>query len=240
MRIIVPVSGGKDSQATLLLALATGRPVLPVFYYTGWDHPAVDSHLAYMERHLDLTIHRTRHAKYPTMVDLIEKYQRFPWGAGRFCTSAFKREAFRDWLDTVDGEFELWLGMRSDESVQRRNRYAGLDPEELIPLNEFLPKKYPARIHARGVVRLPLLNYSTTAVFGVIADAGMQACPLYAQGFDRVGCFPCLLAGKETQERAFATEFGRQQFATIQKLEQRIGEKYKFQPNTAPCELCQI
>jgi len=239
VKIVVPVSGGKDSQAALILAMQDGREVIPVFHETGWDHPDTHKHLEYMMLFFGLHLEVTKYAEAPTLPELIRRVGRFPFGLGRFCTSEFKRTAMKRWLDTTPGYLEEWLGIRADEGEMRKRKYGDMSSSELFSLDDLSPKKFPKRIVDRVSVRLPLLNVTRVGVFKIIRDAGMIYNPLYDQGFDRVGCFPCLIAGKKTQQLAFATEFGQQQWKIIQQLEKDVGEKYKFQAETA-CALCNI
>jgi 3'-phosphoadenosine 5'-phosphosulfate sulfotransferase (PAPS reductase)/FAD synthetase len=62
IRHVVSVSGGKDSAATLLLALERfGRDrVTPIFCDTGNEHTAVYAYLSYLEQALDVQIVRLR------------------------------------------------------------------------------------------------------------------------------------------------------------------------------------
>jgi 3'-phosphoadenosine 5'-phosphosulfate sulfotransferase (PAPS reductase)/FAD synthetase len=59
---VVSVSGGKDSAATLLLALdrCPREDVLPIFCDTGNEHEAVYEYLAYLEQALDISITRLK------------------------------------------------------------------------------------------------------------------------------------------------------------------------------------
>jgi len=239
MGIIVPVSGGKDSQATLILAMGTGQEVIPVFNETGWEHPLTYLHLEYMMKFFGVKLNTTHYSDAPVMSELIRKNKMFPFGLGRYCTDRFKQVAHRRWLDTIDGNFEEWLGIRTEESNQRKKKYSDLSPVELYDLDDISPGKYPKRIRNRIKIRLPLVNHTKKDVFRIIADAGMSYNPLYDLGFDRVGCFPCLASGKKNQKKAFETEFGKQQWAVIQQLEKEIGQKYEFYDGPE-CMVCQI
>jgi 3'-phosphoadenosine 5'-phosphosulfate sulfotransferase (PAPS reductase)/FAD synthetase len=240
IKIIVPVSGGKDSQATLILAMQDGREVIPVFNDTGWDHPQTYEHLQYMVGFFGLELNVTHYDEAPTMEELIRARGRFPFGLGRFCTSEFKRTAFKRWLDTMPGQFEQWLGIRSDESGQRKKKYKGMEATDFFSLDDIAPKKFPKRIKDRVDVCLPLINHTREEVFSIIKDAGMKYNPLYDQGFDRVGCFPCLIAGKKIQKKAFETPFGQLQWKKINSLEKELGIKYEYYEEASACMMCEI
>ena len=59
---VVSVSSGKDSDATLLIALENcpRQSVIPIFCDTGNEHQHVYDHLAYLEQALDITIVRLK------------------------------------------------------------------------------------------------------------------------------------------------------------------------------------
>lgn len=59
---VVSISGGKDSTATLLLALdrCSRDSVIPIFCDTGNEHAEVYKYLAYLEQALDITIVRLK------------------------------------------------------------------------------------------------------------------------------------------------------------------------------------
>jgi len=104
--ILVPVSGGKDSAVSLLLAIKEhGKEnVTAVFNDTGWDHPVTYEYLDYLRDKLDITIHSTLGTlkgtrEGMTLVDLIRKQGRFPFGLGRFCTMYLKQYSLRDWYE---------------------------------------------------------------------------------------------------------------------------------------------
>ena len=238
--IIVPVSGGKDSTATLLLALETGEEVVAVHNNTGWDHPDTYNYLNYLEGSLNLKIHHTFFDEAPTMPDIIRKYKRFPFGLGRFCTSEYKRTAFIRWLNKVEGTGEIWLGLREDESGLRRRKYGGMSPEELHNMDELFPRRYPKKIKSRFKYKLPVLQWTKEDVFSFITQKGILRNPLYDKGFDRVGCFPCLLSSSKTMDKAFKDPFGLQQLEILRGLEVELGIKFENSPEDSTCEACKI
>ena len=57
--LIVPVSGGKDSQVVLSLALKTGRPIVCVHQNTGYDHPDTYAQIDAMEKFYGVKVEHT-------------------------------------------------------------------------------------------------------------------------------------------------------------------------------------
>lgn len=70
--------------------------------------------------------------------------------------------------------------------------------------------------------RLPLVDWTTDQVKDYVGRESLN--PLY-EDFDRVGCFPCLAAGDEYKEKAFAyDDFGREQKRKVIMIGQQIGK----------------
>jgi len=228
IKVVVPISGGKDSQACLKLALANYHPseVRGLFCDTQFEHPDTYAHVKSMETlYGPVQIDRVCAG---SVLEKTRKYQRFPGGGARHCTDELKMRPTRDYLVALAKEqgegFEVWFGMRSGESTDRRARYAGKVSDEVYPAHEVLPKKYPKYLHTKmGVTfRLAILEWTTEDVFDYLDG---QANPLYAVGFDRVGCFPCLAGGDAAKRRAFAfDDFGRQQYAQVIVVSKEIGK----------------
>lgn len=247
--IIVPLSGGKDSLACLLLAMDTTDKdkITPVFNDTGWEHDVTYEYLDYLEKHLDIDIVRTVGGKRgKTLPEIIRAQGRFPFGLGRFCTTYLKQYSMRDWYkeNLFDGEtnHEVWFGMRTDESGQRKRKYAGIESTELFDMEELFPSRYNRKLRATLQVRLPVVDWTTEDIFSWLDYKGVKANPLYSEGTnDRVGCYPCLLAGKKVQKKMLATPFGQKRLEQIRQLEEDIGQKYEmFDTDQGSCELCNI
>lgn len=237
---VVPVSGGKDSQACLQLAVQQFGPsaVVGLFCDTKFEHPLTYQHIKTMA---DLYGVRIETVSRGSVDELCIKYQRFPSGAARFCTDELKMRVSRDWyLDLVssNGPFEVWYGMRTGESLQREKKYRGVIDTDAYHPHELFPVKYPKRLGALGVrFRLPIVDWSTPEVLLVLGDT---ANPLYRLGFSRVGCFPCLASGPRSMAKAFAFDsFGHQQADRVIQISAVIG-KDPMSTSGQPCGVCLI
>jgi 3'-phosphoadenosine 5'-phosphosulfate sulfotransferase (PAPS reductase)/FAD synthetase len=239
MKTVVHLSGGKDSTATLILALKNRDDVVPVFNDTGWEHPVTYQYLDYLQERLGVKIQRTS----GDIIALIRRYKKFPFGMGRFCTDAAKVKAIYRWYKErgfyKGGNAESWIGVRLDESGQRAKKYKGLVNDETYEYKEIYPS-CPKALSKHVRLRFPILDWSTDDVFQFLKEEGVEANPLYKEGTnDRVGCYPCLLAGRKVQEKMFATPVGQQRLQIIRQLEQEIGEKYKmYDTDQGSCEIC--
>ena len=83
-------------------------------------------------------------------------------------------------IDLLDQGHKVisWQGVRRDESQNRRNA------------------KLFERI-GRGMYAFrPLVDWTAADVFAYCSEKGLQPNPLYKQGMGRVGCMPCINAGK--------------------------------------------
>lgn len=204
IRVVVPISGGKDSQACLKLAIENypSTEVIGLFCDTGYEHPLTYKHIDAMAEKYGVLIEKVGGVE--SVESKCLKYNRFPNGRVRFCTDELKiqpSKLFYKQLALVNGGFEVWCGVRSAESHARAKRYAGKVGEEVYPISDYM-SKFPKYLDKMGVlVRLPIIDWSTSEVFDYLN--GDQN-PLYSHGFDRVGCFPCLASGDKHKEKAFA------------------------------------
>lgn len=242
IKVVVPVSTGKDSQACLRLAVENYPPdeVMGLFCDTGWEHP-------YSYQHLDTlrALYRVeiRHIRAGTVEEEIKKAGMFPAPLVRFCTDRLKIKPSRDFykrlqLDQGCG-FEVWLGMRSGESSDRQKRYAGRVAEEVYAPHE-INASYPKILAKSGVMfRLPILDWSRQDVVDYVGINNLN--PLYKHGFDRVGCFPCLASTGRNQANAYNFDlFGAGQKSRVIALEAAIGKKHESANTAQVCMFCHI
>lgn len=105
----------------------------------------------------------------------------FPSRKRQFCTEYLKRNPLTEYqLGLIDQGYtvESWQGVRADESEARRH----------------LPE-YQDLGGGMAVYR-PILRWNVRDVFDAHRAAGIEPNPLYKQGMARVGCMPCINAGK--------------------------------------------
>lgn len=88
-KIIVPVSGGKDSQACLKLALEEYSPseILGLFCDTKFEHPLTYQHIKNISELYGVKIHTICGG---SVEEQCIKNGRIPGGGARFCTNALK------------------------------------------------------------------------------------------------------------------------------------------------------
>ena len=225
IKVVVPVSGGKDSQACLKLAFQSYEPqeILGLFCDTQFEHPLTYSHIQKLN---DLYHQRIVTLCAGSVPEKVRQFKRFPGGGARHCTSQLKIEPsikFYNQLATEQNSgFEVWYGMRAEESPEREKRYQGKTDTDLYAPHELM-SNYPKYLAKMGVMfRLPVIDFSTKEIFDLLGD---EVNPLYGKGFARVGCFPCLASGDRWKEKAFSfDETGAKHYAIVQQLEVEIGK----------------
>lgn len=223
-KAVVPISGGKDSQACLQIALEIWPKdeVLGLFCDTKFEHP---KNYAHIEKIASLYGVEILTITAGSVDQKVLKYGRFPGGGARHCTDELKiipSKKFYKELAEQQGGFQVLYGMRWGESNDRERLYAGKTNDTLYPPHEVMDK-YPKYLAQMGVLfRLPVLDWSAEQVFNYLRG---EHNPLYEEGFDRVGCFPCLASGDQWKEKAFAhDDFGSSQRIRVRNLEDTIGK----------------
>jgi 3'-phosphoadenosine 5'-phosphosulfate sulfotransferase (PAPS reductase)/FAD synthetase len=228
---IVPVSGGKDSQVCLAWALnhVPLSQLRVVHQNTGYDHPVTYKHLRYMAKRYGVKIEHTHSDKYEDIFDFIEKVGYFPNSVARGCTSSLKQEPFAKWLvnnfDLGPEMVHIFMGMRTEESASRAQKYADIEWDEV----KYLPdiSSIYGNVFRHVEITLPIVNMTTEQVFDFLARRGDKLNPLYAKGHSRVGCYPCLLARNSEWVNASRDPVGRQHMQQLVQIE----DKFKKEKN---------
>ena len=149
------------------------------FVAENWPQDGIDS--ATVERALQFLV--------PTgnpFLDLCIWKGRFPSRKAQFCTEFLKQNAIEDAV--VGPALETrhvvqWLGVRRDESLNRRNAPMFQRVRRLDKPNNILLFR-------------PIIHWTAGNVFEFAKTKNLRPNPLYLQGFGRVGCFPCINASK--------------------------------------------
>lgn len=115
---------------------------------------------------------------------------RFPSRRAQFCTQWLKTEPLTEYaleLIADHGVVWSWQGVRMDESDARRKRHhiSGHMCQQFQVVGDGL------------FIHRPILRWTSADVFRAHMAAGLLPNPLYSQGCDRVGCMPCINAGKD-------------------------------------------
>lgn len=109
---------------------------------------------------------------------------RFPSRKAQFCTEFLKQDAMNGAavMPALErGAVIQWLGVRRDESLNRRNA----------------PRFSHIRQNGKRITLFrPIIHWTANNVFEFSKAMGLPPNPLYLQGFSRVGCFPCINASK--------------------------------------------
>lgn len=244
----VSVSGGKDSTACALLALERHGPenLNLVFADTGNEHEQTLEYVhEYMPHFLGIPVQvvradfthqiqkkrefvRTKWPKHGVSQDKIDRALvvlqpmgnpfldlciwkgRFPSRMAQFCTQELKTLPLVEYQSgLLDAGFlvESWQGIRRDESHNRRN---ALEREDI----------------GGGLsIYRPLVEWTAQQTVDYVRSKGMKLNPLYSQGMRRVGCMPCINAGKD-ELLAIAQRFP-EHIERIAEWERIIGEAGK-------------
>lgn len=120
-------------------------------------------------------------------LDLCLLKGRFPGAKSRFCTEELKLEPMADLLQAVwsDGISSIqWMGERADESPARA----------LKPVLQRIRRPEPG---VSQILYRPVHTWSAADVFAIAKRHGLKPNPLYLMGAKRVGCWPCVLCGKD-------------------------------------------
>lgn len=219
---MVSVSGGKDSTATLLLAInRKAENLLPVFADTGNEHPQTYEYLDYLERTLDITIVRVR-ADFSENVNRKRESTLQKWIKQEI--SADIIEKARQALQPTGNPFLdlcLWKGRFPASNSQFCTEELKIQPitnQVVFPkLGEFDQieswqgvrwDESPRRSHyveregiepdaKRVFAYRPILSWCVDWVFDYHKRNNIKWNPLYEQGMNRVGCMPCVNSRKD-------------------------------------------
>lgn len=223
---VASVSGGKDSSATLELAIERFgvHRVRGIFCDTGNEHEAVYEYLDYLERVTGVTITRLKAdfseeiARKRMFIARDVRTRRHNGRKVRWTNKA-KRRALAILYPTGNPYLDLclWKGRFPSRKAQFCTEHLKRDMAVEYQLSlidqghtvvswqgvrrdESLSRQNAKKFESVGgglYIFRPLVDWSAMDVFAYCASRGIQPNPLYKQGMGRVGCMPCINASKE-------------------------------------------
>lgn len=202
-------SGGKDSVVVKALADMAGVKYDAHYQLTSVDPPEL---VAFVKSQKDVIVdipHYPMDYKNPklagkpkTMWNLIPEKGMPPTRLSRYCCTELKESAGA-------GRFVI-TGVRKAESVKRSKR-GGV---ELAEKKSHRMKNYDPDNPSQELIHIcqtwarrtlnPIIDWSTEEVWEFIKYYNVPYCKLYDEGFKRLGCIGCPMAGKHRE-----TEFDR-------------------------------
>lgn len=224
---VVSVSGGKDSAATLLLALEC-RPrdsIVPIFCDTGNEHEDTYRHLDYLEVALGVKITRLRAdftdqlAAKRIFIARDVRTGRDQSGRRIRWSNKAKRRALavmhpsgNPFLDLCmwKGRFpsrkaqfctqELKTAMAVEFQLGLMEQGHRVISWQGVRRNESLNRRSAKKAERVGGglwIFRPIVDWSASMVFDIARQKGVSPNPLYLKGMGRVGCMPCINCRKE-------------------------------------------
>lgn len=207
--LVITDSGGKDSSVVKELALRSGIPFEIMHNHTTADAPETVRFVRseakrFEELGIKYTINMpTYKGQRTSMWSLIPQKLMPPTRLVRYCCSVLKETGGA-------GRF-IATGVRWAESASRKNsrgifEKSSADKERRIILNNDNDDKRMlfenCRIKAKRVVN-PIVDWSDTDVWQFLLDAKAPVNSLYGEGWCRVGCVGCPMAGRKGREEEF-------------------------------------
>lgn len=218
----VLVSGGKDSTVCLSMAVEKygSANVIGIFCDTGWEHSSTYEYLDYLACTLKCSIVKVK-GEYG-LIDLILKWKKFPSINARFCTGYLKTRPMVEFVCSRNDISELWVGIRRAESRPRSTKYK-VPPLSMFDWLKRNSLKKGQRERARQIrMCFPVLHYTEPQVFSYLHRKGIQPHPLYAKGFTRVGCFPCILGRLKEFENCWKDAEGKRNIKLLAQIEREL------------------
>lgn len=209
--LVITYSGGKDSDTVLKLAQIAKIPFEVLHSHTTVDAPETVYHVRETFRELelvgikcDIDYHVRPDGTRTTMWNLIPKKLIPPTRIVRYCCAELKEGGGK-------GRF-IVTGVRWDESnARKKNRgilevMASKRGNRIVLSNDNDEDRRlfeTCQMKGKRVVN-PIVDWTTRDVLDFCSENKVRLCPLYANGWRRVGCVGCPMAGTSMRYNEFA------------------------------------
>ena len=215
MPLAVQYSGGKDSDVILQLAKESGVPFRVTHNLTTADPPDNVYYIrrvfaALREEGIDCRINVPRRSLWRIMRETLV----IPSRIMRVCCSELKERRMPDapyivtgvrWAESAGRRAKSGIAMVHNASARERGVEEKAAAAGLLTTDDASSRRLFEQCQLRGVrVLNPIIDWSDEDVWSYLHSRGIEGNPLYKEGWTRIGCVGCPLAGRRAREIAFA------------------------------------
>ena len=221
MPLVVQYSGGKDSDVILQLAKESGVPFRVTHNLTTADPPDNVYYIrrvfaALREEGIDAVINVPKRSLWRIMRETLV----IPSRVMRVCCSELKERKMPDapyivtgvrWAESAGRRAKSGIAMVHTSSAPTHTspRYTGGEQTAaaagLLTTDDASSRRLFEQCAMRGVrVLNPIIDWGDEDVWDYLHSRGIEGNPLYKEGWTRIGCVGCPLAGRRARELAFA------------------------------------
>lgn len=200
--LLLTDSGGKDSAVICRLSENAGIPFEIVHSHTTADAPPTVYHVRdrakmYEEKGIKYTIsYPTYKGQKISMWSLIPTQKMPPTRLARYCCTVLKEQTGRDRF--------IVTGVRWSESISRKNSRGALEVQHNIRAKSLIlandndeSRRLFETCQMKGKrICNPIIDWSERDVWDYLTEQKVKINPLYCEGWKRVGCVGCPMAGK--------------------------------------------
>lgn len=207
MPLVVKYSGGKDSDVILQLAKESGVPFRVEHNLTTADPPDNVYYIRRVfarlrEEGIDCRINVPKRSLWKIMRETLV----IPSRIRRVCCSELKERKIPDAPYIVTGV--RWAespGRRAKSGIAMVYTESAAAAAGLLTTDDASSRRLFEQCRMRGVrVLNPIIDWSDDDVWSYLHSRGIEGNPLYKEGWTRIGCVGCPLAGRRAREIAFA------------------------------------
>lgn len=215
MPLVVRYSGGKDSDVILQLAKESGVPFRVTHNLTTADPP---DNVYYIRRvfarlredGIDCRINVPKRSLWRIMRETLV----IPSRLVRVCCSELKERKMPDapyivtgvrWAESAGRRAKSGIAMVYTTHLATREGEQVAAAAGLLTTDDASSRRLFEQCQMRGVrVLNPIIDWGDADVWDYLASRGIEGNPLYKEGWKRIGCVGCPLAGRRAREIAFA------------------------------------